>query len=232
MTYSPLAQTSFYIIAFWSCFLLSIPIGPVNIEVFQNALKKRYSYALSVALGAGVGDAIWASLAFFGISPFLKNNYNFCLEGFFLLATSIITFIIGIISLRDAHLAEKIEKQEEELAKKISGRKRAGFLKGFTLVAVNPLGIGSWFIILSFLKKLGIYIPNEIKHIIFYFIVVTAGAFAYFLLITILTRKFKNFFNPQRTRKVICTLGFLLIAFSIYFLYFAARAFYLYSYKH
>jgi len=231
MTYSPLAQTFFYIIAFWSCFLLSIPIGPVNIEVFQSALKKRYGYALSIALGAGIGDGIWATMAFFGISPFLRNNYNFCLEGIFLLVTAIITMIIGIISLRDVRLFEKIEKHEEEVARKISG-KRWGFLKGFSLVIVNPLGIGSWFIILSFLKKLKIYIPTEFKHIVFYFLVVAAGAVAYFSVVLLITRKFKDFFNFDRTKKVIRVLGYLLIAFSIYFLYFAIRSFYIYSNKH
>ena len=96
----------FYLGCFFISFFLCVPIGPVNLEVFQSAVKKQYGPALSLALGAAVGDAIWATAAFFGITPFLKNGYNFSIEGIFLLVTAIVTFILGMISLKDARFLE------------------------------------------------------------------------------------------------------------------------------
>ena len=221
----------FYLGCFITSFFLCIPIGPVNLEVFQSAIKKQHAQALSVALGASLGDATWALAAFFGISPFLKNGYNILIEGIFLLITAIITFILGILSLKDAHLLEKIEKKEEALAEKIK-RKRWAFAKGLAMVMINPLGIASWMIALSFMKKLKIYIPLTLTYEIFFLITVLAGAFAYFTLIVLITNKMKAIFSPERTGKIIKILGYVLIVFSLYFMFFAVKTLFFYQRLH
>jgi threonine/homoserine/homoserine lactone efflux protein len=221
----------FYIGCFFTSFFLCIPIGPVNLEVFQNAIKKHHAQALSVALGASLGDATWAMAAFFGISPFLKNGYNVLIEGIFLLITAIITFILGLLSLKDARLLDKIEKKEEALAAKIK-RKRWAFIKGLTMVLINPLGIASWMIALSFMKKLKIYIPLTLTYEIFFLIIVLAGAFAYFTLIVFITNKMKSIFSPERTGKIIKILGYVLILFSLYFMFFAIKTLFFYQHLH
>jgi len=226
-----LTSLLFYVGCFFTGFFLCIPIGPVNLEVFQSAIKKRHAHALSIALGASLGDAIWALAAFFGITPFLKNGYNICIEGIFLLVTAVITFVLGLLSFKDARFLEKIEKREEALAEKIK-RKRWAFVKGLTMVLINPLGIASWMIALSFMKKLRIYIPLTLTYEIFFMLSVILGAFAYFTLIIFITHKMKSIFSPQRTQKIIRALGFLLIGFSFYFLFFAVKAFIAYSRLH
>lgn len=226
-----LTSIFFYLGCFLTSFCLCIPIGPVNLEVFQNAVKKNHAQALSVALGASFGDATWATAAFFGISPFLKNGYNILIEGIFLLITSVITFILGLLSLKDARLLEKIEKKEEALAQKLK-RKRWAFVKGFTLVMINPLGIASWMIALSFMKKLKFFIPLTLSYEIFFLVTVFAGAFAYFTLIVLITNKMKSIFSPERTGKIIKVLGYVLILFSLYFMFFAVKTLFFYQRLH
>lgn len=221
----------FYLGCFFISFFLCVPIGPVNLEVFQNAVKKHYGPALSLALGAAVGDAIWATAAFFGITPFLRNGYNFSIEGVFLLVTAAITFVMGIVSLKDARFLERIEKKEEALAAKIK-RKRWAFLQGLGMVLINPLGIASWMIALSFLKKLKIYIPLTLNFEIFFMVVIVLGAFSYFILIILITNRMKSLCAPHNTRKVIRVLGYVLIAFSLYFLFFGVKALFFTSASH
>jgi threonine/homoserine/homoserine lactone efflux protein len=144
------------------------------------------------------------------------------LEAAFLLATATITFVLGVFTLKDSRF---IEKKEEEMVSKIR-RKRWAFLKGLTLVLVNPLGIVSWMICLQFLRRLKIYIPLQLRYEVVFFMVVAAGAASYFLLIVFITNKMKHIFNRQRTSKITKGLGFLLIGLSIYFLYNAAKAFF------
>jgi threonine/homoserine/homoserine lactone efflux protein len=217
--YSITQITFFYLSSFWIGFLLCIPIGPVNLEIFHTAIKKQYPQAIAVAIGGALGDAVWALVAFFGVSPFTKSQY---LEAAFLLATATVTFILGIFALKDSRF---IEKKEEEMVRKIR-RKRWAFLKGLTMVLINPLGIISWMICLQFLRRLHIYIPLQLRHEVLFFIVVTAGAASYFLLIVFITNKMKHIFNTQRTYKITKGLGFILIGLSIYFLYNAATAFF------
>lgn len=216
----------FYVSCFLIAFFLCIPIGPVNLQVFQRAVKKEYAQAVSLALGAALGDSLWAMAAFFGITPFLKNGYNLSIEGIFLLATAVITFVLGLLALKDARFLERIEemeKKEEAIVSRIQ-RKRWAFFQGLFMVLVNPLGIASWMIGLSFLKKLRIYIPLTLNYELGFMVAVVLGAFSYFTLIIFITHRVKSLCLPRNTRRVIRILGYVLIAFSLYFLYFAIKA--------
>lgn len=214
----------FYVACYFLSFFLCIPIGPVNLEIFHNALKKHYPQAISVAIGGAIGDSVWATLAFFGISPFADNPN---MEAFFFLFTAVITGGLGIVALKDSRFVEKTGKQTDQMptVTKIK-RKRWALLKGLTLVLVNPLGIVSWMICLQFLRKNGIFIPMTINYEILFFVVVTVGAASYFFLVIFITNKMKNFFNPERTGKVTRYLGYLLLSFSVYFLFYAIKAFF------
>jgi threonine/homoserine/homoserine lactone efflux protein len=207
----------FYFCAFWGGFLLCIPIGPVNLEVFHAALKKHHVHAMFIAIGAGIGDGIWALVAFMGVSPFLKS---ILLQGIFLAVTTVITFILGVLALKDARY---IEKKEENIVKTIK-RKRWALLKGLSLVLINPLGIVSWLIIFQVLFKFNLTIPYKLNYEIFFFVIVFSGAISYFSLIVFITHKMKSIFNPERTVKITKFLGYLLIVFSVYFLFNAIQS--------
>jgi len=222
-----LAILLFYLIIFTTGFALCVMPGPVAIEVFHHALKKQNKHALSIGIGAGIGDGIWAMVAFFGITPFLKDEHGNHLEGIFLLVAAVITFIIGTLAIRNSRIVQKVEKTEEQIAEKVKRkRKRWSFLKGVTLMLVNPLGIGSWMIVLSFLKKVKIYIPLTLTYEILFFATVVLGAFSYSIIIVAITNRIKGLFDPEKTAKTVKILGYLLVGFSIYFLFHAIRAFF------
>ncbi len=203
-------------------FALCIMPGPVAIEVFHHAIKKQNIHALSIGFGAAIGDGVWAMVAFYGITPFLKNGQSNSLEGIFLLAAAAVTFTIGFLALKDAGLYKKVEKKEEEIAKRVKRkRKRWSVLKGLTMVLVNPLGIGSWIIVLSFLKKTRAYIPLHLTYIVIFLGFVMLGAFSYSVLMVIITNRVKSLFNPKKIARIIRVLGYLLILFGLYFLFFA-----------
>jgi len=99
-----LAILLFYLVVFTIGFTLCVMPGPVAIEVFHHALKKQNKHALSIGIGAGVGDGIWAMVAFFGITPFLKNDQGNTLEGIFLLVAAVVTFIIGTLAIKNSKI--------------------------------------------------------------------------------------------------------------------------------
>lgn len=210
----------FYISSYFIGFLLCIPIGPVNLEIFHTSLKKHYPQAVSIAIGAAIADGVWALTAFFGISPFRDTSYS--LEWIFFLITALITGFLGIFTLKDAKF---IEKKGAELTTKIRKRKRWAFVKGLLLVLMNPLGIISWMISLKFLESFKITIPLKLNYEIFFFLIVTLGAATYFLFIVFITNKMQSSFNPKRTAKVTKFLGYILIIFSLYFFYYALSAY-------
>lgn len=211
----------FYISTYFIGFLLCIPIGPVNLEVFHYSLRKKYTHAISIALGAAIGDSVWALSAFFGISPFRDKNVN--LEWIFFLITAIITLLLGLVALKDAKF---IEKKGEQITTKLGKRKRWSFLKGLLMVLVNPLGIVSWMISLKFLESFNIKIPLKLNYEIFFALVVIIGATSYFSLVIFITNRMKRVFNHDRTVKISKYLGYILIAFSLYFFGYSVHAFF------
>lgn len=210
----------FYVASYFIGFLLCIPIGPVNLEIFHSSLRKQYMHAIFVAIGAAIGDGIWALTAFFGISPFRNGNQN--LEWVFFLITAVITGSLGIFALKDSKC---VDKAEDEITTIIRKKKRWAFLKGFALVIVNPLAVVSWMIVLKFLESFGIKIPLRFNYELFFFITVAAGAASYFILIVFITNKMKHFFNPERTAKVTKYIGYILLAFSLYFIYYTVNSY-------
>lgn len=210
----------FYLACFITAFFTKIPAGPVNVELLNYAVKKYHPQAFSVAVGAALGDGIWVVIAFMGITPFLANRY---LEASLLLFTAAITCILGLSALKNSKF---IERTEEEIIRKIRKKKRWAFLKGFSLILINPLVFISWMIALSFLRKFKIYIPPGNNFKILLFLVVACGTLCYFSLVVVITRKIKNLFNPERTAKIVKVLGSLLLVFSLYFLYLAIRLFF------
>jgi threonine/homoserine/homoserine lactone efflux protein len=217
----------FYLIVYSMGFALCVMPGPVAIEVFHHALKKQNKHALSIGMGAGIGDGVWAMVAFFGITPFLKNHQGNTLEGIFLLVAAVVTFIIGTLAIKNSGFVKKVEKKEEQIAEKVKRkRKRWSFVKGATLMLVNPLGIGSWMIVLSFLRKVEIYIPLTPTYEILFFAAVVLGTFSYAVVIVVITNRIKKLFDAEKTAKTVKILGYLLVGFSIYFFFHSIRAFF------
>ncbi|MCI0471333.1 MAG: LysE family transporter [Candidatus Aminicenantes bacterium] len=189
-------------------------------------MKKQNIHALAIGLGAALGDAVWALIAFLGITPFFKNAATGLLEGIFLLVASVITFIIGCLVCREGKSGARLEINEKTNARKEKRkRKRWSFLKGLTLVMVNPLGIGSWFIVLTALKKSNIYIPLSINYAILFTAFVIMGAFSYSVSMVAVASRIKILFNPGKTARIIKILGYILVFFSFYFLFFSLRGF-------
>jgi threonine/homoserine/homoserine lactone efflux protein len=208
----------FYFLSFFISFGLSIPVGPVNIEILKNALKKNYSHASSVAVGAALGNATWALVAFLGMSPFISSRY---LEASLLLITGLITIYLSIGIFRKQDIIES----PDEIIKSIK-RKRWYFLKGYSLIIINPLGILSWMIILSFLRKMKIFIPAQLNYEIIFFFIVSIGAASYFLLVIFITNKMKQVFNPKRSDIIIHYLGYVLVLLGIYFIGYSLKLFF------
>jgi hypothetical protein len=82
------------------------------------------------------------------------------------------------------------------------------------------------------MKKLKIFIPLTLTYEVFFLIIVLTGAFAYFTLIVLITNKMKSIFSPERTGKIIKVLGYVLIMFSLYFMFFAIKTLFFYQRLH
>jgi threonine/homoserine/homoserine lactone efflux protein len=55
-------------------FVVSIPIaGPTSALVFRHGLQGQYEEGFSIACGAGIGEGMYAGIAYWGFGNFLTN---------------------------------------------------------------------------------------------------------------------------------------------------------------
>jgi threonine/homoserine/homoserine lactone efflux protein len=57
---------------FGSGFLLSMPVGPVNLTIINEGARRGFRWALLIGLGAATMDAIYCAIAFTGFSSFFS----------------------------------------------------------------------------------------------------------------------------------------------------------------
>jgi threonine/homoserine/homoserine lactone efflux protein len=58
---------------FVSGFLLSVPVGPVNLTIINEGARRGFKWAVLIGLGASVMDVIYCTIAFTGFSSFFGS---------------------------------------------------------------------------------------------------------------------------------------------------------------
>ena len=122
-------------------FIVSIPVGPVNLTVINNALRKGFLSAFLAGVGAMVAEAIYAGLMLAGHSSLLSQpKISFAMR---IVAVVVITGM-GIHSLLTK--PERFEAQSEAAAERADVRWHhpKTFLLGFVLTISNLMLVLVW----------------------------------------------------------------------------------------
>lgn len=172
--------------SFISGFLLgigaSVPIGPINILIINEALES-YKYAFLIGLGAMCADITYLTLIFFGIFTHV-NEHSFVFH--------IVSFLGGVFLI---YLAYKIFNSRTISNPKLKTQKYfessiKSYSKGYILTILNPYTIFFWASMLTFVNQNNLH---------FGFVVVGLVS-AILLWVTIMpffVYKTKSFFNQK-----------------------------------
>ena len=126
----------------------SVPIGPINILIMNEAL---ISYKNAVLLGAGAmsADLTYLTLILIGFVSHIKNHQNILsaigiIGSIFLLYIAFITFKNRNLNIENL----EIQKTAKGIFK--------SYLKGYSLTLMNPYTIGFWLSVATYVaaKKL------------------------------------------------------------------------------
>lgn len=114
---------------------LSIPVGPINIEMIKRGIKRGFWHSWVVGLGGMSADIVFMLLIYLGVSTYLTTPIAKLIMWIF---GFLILVYLGYESIRDAF--KKITIADE--AKKES--KPKSYLSGFLIAISNPLNIIFW----------------------------------------------------------------------------------------
>jgi threonine/homoserine/homoserine lactone efflux protein len=127
---------------FLSGFLLSVPVGPVNLTIMNEGARRGLFWALMIGFGAVTMEVIYCALAFTGFaSMFTGQDMKRAME----LGSFVFMLYLGIrfLMVRTVTIPTGVEE-------KIEGRlhPRAAFAIGFVRVFANP-GVFAFWIVLA-----------------------------------------------------------------------------------
>lgn len=166
-----------------SGFLVSFPVGPINLTIINEGARRGFKWAILIAGGAVLMETMYCALAFMGVSTFFTQKTT---KAAVELISFLLMLFLGIKFLRAKEIEEqnRIEGRIEERL-----RPHSAFMTGFVRVLGNPgvlllwitltatfvshdwvginyrekvacilgvcLGTGLWFVLLSYAVSLG-----------------------------------------------------------------------------
>jgi len=133
----PLAVTTGFI----SGLLLSIPVGPVNLTIMNEAARRGFKWAFLIGLGATIMEVIYCTVAFTGFASFFERGY---IKAAMELFSFVFMLFLGVKFLL-ATSVPATNAVEERIEGKL--HPHSAFMIGFVRVMGNPGVLVFWIIL-------------------------------------------------------------------------------------
>lgn len=175
---------------FISGFLVSFPVGPINLTIINEGARRGFRWALLIAGGAVLMETIYCALAFMGVSTFFTQK---TVKAAFELISFLLMLFLGIKFLR----AKEVEAQN-----RIEGRieeklhPHSAFMTGFVRVLGNPGVLLLWITLTATFVShdwVGVNYREKVACILG----VCLGTAAWFLLLSYAVSRGHNRFSPK-----------------------------------
>src|SRR5438105_2588394 len=141
------------LIGFLSGFILSIPVGPVNLTILNEGARRGFLWGALIGLGATTMEVIYCFIAFTGFASFFSRGY---IKAAMELFTFVFMLFLGIKFLlaktveSTVHLGAATDKIEARLGQELEVRlhPHSAFMTGLVRVMGN-VGVLVFWIILA-----------------------------------------------------------------------------------
>ena len=125
----------------------AVPIGPVNVEIARQTLRRGRAAGVLLGCGAVTVDLAYAVLSSTGVSLFASPRFL----TIFSCASAVLMAVLGVFSLRSAWRArapKAVEQEDAPAPAKPPPQLLRQYATGVAMTGLNPYSIGFWFIAL------------------------------------------------------------------------------------
>jgi L-lysine exporter family protein LysE/ArgO len=127
-----------WFVGFIAGFLVSIPVGPINVTIINEGARKGFRWAFLIGLGAVHMEAIYCALSFAGLTTFFDSKV---VKAFMELFSFILMLWLGLKYLR-LHSVESTSPSADKVEEKL--HPHSAFMTGFVRVLGNPGVLMMW----------------------------------------------------------------------------------------
>ena len=191
-----------------SGFLVSVPVGPVNVTVISEALNRGFWRPFLVGLGSALAEVIYCGLAVMGFQSVLSLPH---VRSALLLLSFLLVTVLGFKYLQaQSNFANRTTLLvEQELEQKLHLQR--GFWLGFGMTLGSPHLLIVWGTLASFLYAHEWILPGNLSQLSF-----VGGMFGgsslWFLLLSKFTSRGHHRLSPEMLRLLTRLSGAFLLA--------------------
>ena len=195
-------------------FLISIPVGPINVAVVNTFIKHDFKSAIAIAIGGSLMDFVYfivflSGLSLFDFSP--RTTLTLKIMG--------VVFLL-IFGVRDVLVKKEYFKQDPGLEKKAPSL-LGFFLLGVVIYSSNPTLLATMSGLAALMRSWSLFASDFNNNFMLSF-GLGIGSACWSYLILVVVRKHRNripdsfFINFSRSCGVLIILLSLYMAFSVY----------------
>lgn len=184
---------------------VTAPLGPVNILVIRNALRRGFGAAFAVGLGAVAADVLYAAAAAYGVSwvSHLIADYARPL----LLAGGALLVVLGVWLARKRVVLSALAREDDT-----GGAKAARMLAAFGLTISNP---GEFFGFIAIFGAMSgvLRLHEDAARPPTVIVGVAIGGIAWWLFLSFLVSRFRDRVSQTALERINRWTGVLIAAF-------------------
>jgi threonine/homoserine/homoserine lactone efflux protein len=185
-------------------FFGSIPVaGPASILVLKNALEKGNRQGIDIAIGAAVGEGIYAFVAFWGLTAVLMEFP--ALVSVFRIVGAILVIALGL------YLVFRRTTPEQVQAAKLADRQGRRWLRGFASAVLNPTLIVTWTTIVTGLHATSA-LEADTRGALPFALGVAIGILGWFaFLVKVVAQRFRDRLQPANIERLVRGIGWAMV---------------------
>ncbi len=192
-------------------FLAAIPLGPVNVFVISQALKRDFLHGFMSGLTAAVLDTIYCLVAVFGLS---QVTFGLNLVKFLPFVKAFAALVLAILGFR-MYQQSKIYR-EPQPPKNMTSFSPRPMLGVVLLYVSNPSLYAFWLAVAGMVSHHNWMASGPDSARIFFAISCGFGGIAWYFILTHYVATRHHQFRPATFQKIFLVLAIILFTFSIY----------------
>lgn len=191
-------------------FVAAIPLGPVNVFVISQTVKRDFFHGFMGGLTAAVLDTIYCLIALLGISQVTFNLNRYLGLPIMKVVAALVLIVLGF------HMVQQSKTYKEATPDKKSNSFSPHAILGVVLLYVSNPALYAFWIVVAGTVTSHYWVSETAMSSVLFALSVGIGGLAWYFILTYYVAKYHHQFKPKTFRVIFLILAFVLFAIAAY----------------
>lgn len=191
-------------------FVAAIPLGPVNVFVISQTVKRDFFHGFMGGLTAAVLDTIYCLIALLGISQITFNLDRYLGLPIMKVVAALVLIVLGF------HMVQQAKTYKEAIPDKKSTSFSPRPMLGVALLYVSNPALYAFWIVVAGTVTSHYWVSETAMSSVLFALSVGIGGLTWYFILTYYVAKYHHQFKAKTFRVIFLILAFVLFAIAAY----------------